>query len=144
MKFGQLIEYNKSNNFLQKLCKKWGKETSSRPLFIFQKTLKWGESKRCAAYIVCTIPFFLVVVVVVVRGGRELNLQLNFQKGGGGGLTGPQLLEVGYWEWGGDFFQARGGAHIFLKYAMTKKVYKQKIFFSVIINNSNWRFYLRI
>ena len=78
------------------------------------------------------------------EGGRELNLQLNFQKGGGGGLTGPQLLEVGYWEWGGDFFQARGGAHIFLKYVMTKKVYKQKIFFSVIINNSNWRFYLRI
>ena len=32
------------------------------------------------------------------EGGRELNLQLNFQKGGGGGLTGPQLLEVGYWE----------------------------------------------
>ena len=35
MKFGQLMEYKKSNIFLQKLCKKWGKETSSRPLFIF-------------------------------------------------------------------------------------------------------------
>ena len=35
MKFGQLIEYNKINIFLQKLCRKWGKETSSRPLFIF-------------------------------------------------------------------------------------------------------------
>ena len=35
MKFGQLIEYNKRNIFLQKLCRKWGKETSSRPLFIF-------------------------------------------------------------------------------------------------------------
>ena len=35
MKFGQLIEYNKRNIFLQKLCRKWGRETSSRPLFIF-------------------------------------------------------------------------------------------------------------
>ena len=48
MKFGQLIEYNKRNIFLQKLCRKWGKETSSRPLFIFQKSLIWGESK-CSA-----------------------------------------------------------------------------------------------
>ena len=30
MKFGQLIEYNKRNIFLQKLCRKWGRETSSR------------------------------------------------------------------------------------------------------------------
>ena len=35
IKFGQLIEYNKRNIFLQKLCRKWGKETSSRPLLIF-------------------------------------------------------------------------------------------------------------
>ena len=35
MKFGQLIKYDKRNIFLQKLCRKWGKETSSRPLFIF-------------------------------------------------------------------------------------------------------------
>ena len=35
MKFGQLIEYNKRNIFLQKLCRKWAKETSSRPLFTF-------------------------------------------------------------------------------------------------------------
>ena len=34
-KFGQLIEYNKRNIFLQKLSKKWGKETTSRPLLIF-------------------------------------------------------------------------------------------------------------
>ena len=25
MKFGQFIEYNKRNIFLQKLCRKWGK-----------------------------------------------------------------------------------------------------------------------
>ena len=35
MKFDQLIEYNKENIFPQKLYKKWGKKTSSRPLFIF-------------------------------------------------------------------------------------------------------------
>ena len=35
MKFVQLIEYSKRPTFLQKLCRKWGKETSSRPLFIF-------------------------------------------------------------------------------------------------------------
>ena len=48
MKFGQLIEQNKINIFLQKLCGKWGRETSSRPL-IFSISLKWGESKRSAA-----------------------------------------------------------------------------------------------
>ena len=49
MKFGQLIEYNKSIIFLQKLCGHWGRETSSRPVFIFLKRLKWGESKWSAA-----------------------------------------------------------------------------------------------
>ena len=34
-KFGQLTEYNKRNIFLQKLRGKWGRESSSRPLFIF-------------------------------------------------------------------------------------------------------------
>ena len=35
MKSGQLIEYNNRNNFLQKLCRKQGRETSSRPLLVF-------------------------------------------------------------------------------------------------------------
>ena len=35
MKFGQLIEYNKGNIFLQKLFRKWVNETSFRPLFVF-------------------------------------------------------------------------------------------------------------
>ena len=34
MKFGQLIEYYKKNIFFQNLCRKWVKETNSRPLFI--------------------------------------------------------------------------------------------------------------
>ena len=45
MKFGQLIEYKKRYFFLQKLCGNWGRETSSRLLFIFWKSLIWGESK---------------------------------------------------------------------------------------------------
>ena len=48
MKLGQLIEYNKRNIFLQKLCEKWGRETSSRPLFVFTKSLIWCESKWSA------------------------------------------------------------------------------------------------
>ena len=39
MKLGQLIEYNNRNNFLQKSCGKCARETSSRPLFIFLKSL---------------------------------------------------------------------------------------------------------
>ena len=35
MKSGQLIEHNKRNIFLQKLCEKWDREASSRPLFGF-------------------------------------------------------------------------------------------------------------
>ena len=49
MKFGQLIEYDKRNIFLQKLCRKWGKEIISRPIFIFWKSLIWGEGKWFAA-----------------------------------------------------------------------------------------------
>ena len=37
MKFGQLIEYNKNNVFLQRSCRKSGRETSSRPLFFLKK-----------------------------------------------------------------------------------------------------------
>ena len=29
MKFGQLVEYNKRNNSLKKLCRKWGKSKGS-------------------------------------------------------------------------------------------------------------------
>ena len=37
-----------------------------------------------------------------------LSLQPNFQKKGGGGLTGPQLLEGVPGKEEGDFFQGRG------------------------------------
>ena len=38
MKFDQLIEYDVRKVFLQKSCRKWGRETSYRPLF-FRKAL---------------------------------------------------------------------------------------------------------
>ena len=39
-------------------------------------------------------------------GGGESSLQPNFKKGGD--LAGPQLLQGGCWERGGDFFQGGG------------------------------------
>ena len=49
MKHGHLIEYKKRNIVLQKLYRKWGRKTSSRPAFIFQKSLIiWGNSKFSA------------------------------------------------------------------------------------------------
>ena len=45
MKFGELIEYNKRNVFLQKSCKKWDRENSSRPPFDFQKSFIGGKSR---------------------------------------------------------------------------------------------------
>ena len=42
IKVCQLIEYNKTNYFLRRLCGKWGRETSYRPLFIFWKILILG------------------------------------------------------------------------------------------------------
>ena len=45
MKFGQLMEHNKKNIFLQKSYKKLGWETSSWPVFVFLKCFVWGKSK---------------------------------------------------------------------------------------------------
>ena len=49
MKHGQLIEYNKRNTFLEKLCGKWGRETSPRSFFNLKKCLMWGKRKWFAA-----------------------------------------------------------------------------------------------
>ena len=35
MKFDQVIEYNKIDIFLEKSCRRWGRKTISRPLFVF-------------------------------------------------------------------------------------------------------------
>ena len=44
MKFGQLIEYNVRNVFLQESCRKWDRETNSRPIS------KKKKKKRKAFY----------------------------------------------------------------------------------------------
>ena len=49
MKFVQLIEHPKKNTFLEKLCRKWGRETSSRRLFL-KKSFILGKSKWSAAW----------------------------------------------------------------------------------------------
>ena len=49
LKFGHLIEYNKKNIFLKKPCRKSGSGTSSRPLFVFQKSFVPGKNKLPAA-----------------------------------------------------------------------------------------------
>ena len=38
-KFGQLIIYSVRNIFLKKKCRKWGRDTASRPLFVFEKSI---------------------------------------------------------------------------------------------------------
>ena len=39
MKSGQIIENNHINVFLQRSCRKRGRQTNSRPLFVFKRTL---------------------------------------------------------------------------------------------------------
>ena len=48
IKFRQLIEYYKRNIFLQKSCRKWGRETSSGTFFFLKKIFLWGKSKWSA------------------------------------------------------------------------------------------------
>ena len=50
MKFGQLREYPKENIFLSKLCRKWDREASSSPLFVFVNCFILGKSKWSAAW----------------------------------------------------------------------------------------------
>ena len=49
MKFGQVIKYNRVNIFLQKSCRKRGRETNFRPFFVFQKGFILGKSNWSAA-----------------------------------------------------------------------------------------------
>ena len=51
IKFGHLIEYNKRNDFLQKSYRKSGRESSSRPTFVFLKSFILSKSKCSAAWL---------------------------------------------------------------------------------------------
>ena len=55
MKVSQLIEHPKTNIFLWKLCRKWGRETSSKPFFVFKKNFTLGKSKWSAAWFPCIL-----------------------------------------------------------------------------------------
>ena len=43
-----------------------------------------------------------------------------------GGLTGPQLLEEGCWERGGDFFQEGGQLQFSHKYKLKSEIFNDK------------------
>ena len=47
MEFGLLIEHSKIIIFLQKQCRKWGREASSRLLFVFKKTFFGVKTSAC-------------------------------------------------------------------------------------------------
>ena len=61
-KWNQLIEYNKRNIFLQILCRKWGRETSSRLFFIFKKCLKETQTFKAYSTESCKFPINIIVV----------------------------------------------------------------------------------
>ena len=50
MKVGQLIEHPQKNIFLLKLCRKWGRKTSFRPLFVFLESFILEKSKLSASW----------------------------------------------------------------------------------------------
>ena len=59
--------------------------------------------------------------------GLRLNLQLNFQKGGGG-LTGRQLLQgvAGKEGGGGELFQEEGGCDFHIKNKLKSETFNDK------------------
>ena len=73
MKVGQLIEYPKRNIFLKKLYRKWGRETSSSPLYIFQKSFILGKSKWSAAWF-----HYISVALKLTCNGNKLFKTLHY------------------------------------------------------------------
>ena len=111
MKFGQLIEYNKRNIFLQKSCRKWGRETSSRPLFVFKKSFIRGKSKWSAA----SFWYNLIAFLLVYNKNKLWNFRLLiqryvqfwfFRKGSGNSFS------TTFWEW----FLKKNGSHVITKF----------------------------
>ena len=71
-----------------------------------------------------------------LSAGGRVEHPTKFSKRGGGGLTGPQLLEGGCWERGGDFFQGRGrgggrgGCNFQMKNKLKSEIFNEKKFIS--------------
>ena len=73
MKFGQLVEHPKRNISLQILCRKWGRETSSRPLFVFSKSFIFGKSKWSAAWF-----HYILIALKLVYNSSKLFKALHY------------------------------------------------------------------
>ena len=65
---------------------------------------------------------FIACTPALSAGGVEHPTQ--FSKMGGGDLTGPQFLEEGCWERGGDFFQ--GGCNFYIKNELRSEIFDNK------------------
>ena len=48
IKFHELIKYSVRNICLQKSCRKWGRETSSRPFSVLRKLYVWSKQEGFA------------------------------------------------------------------------------------------------
>ena len=68
MKSGQLIECSNINIFLQKSCRKWGRETTSKPLF-FLKKLSLKER-----HFVCSFPWLYYISIALRLAYNKNNL----------------------------------------------------------------------
>ena len=69
MKFDLLIKYNKSNLFLEKSCRKLGRETSPRTLFKKKNKNPYVMQKQ----LVCSL-------VLIYFGSPQLNIQEKTEK----------------------------------------------------------------
>ena len=69
----QLMEYGKRNIFLQKSCRKWGRETSSRPLFVFWKSFVLGKSKWSTAWF-----YYILIALKLVYNKNKLFKTLHY------------------------------------------------------------------
>ena len=70
MKFGKLIEDDKVNIFLQKYCRKWGRETSSKPLSLFFFFFFWKSffNKLYKLYLLDQLQIFWQLYLMEMLG----------------------------------------------------------------------------
>ena len=97
-------------------------DSSAGTYFFNDKTDKWPRKKDKKTHQHCNYDqiWSQETSKLITSQVSHLNIVASnqiFKKGGGGGgggvvLTGPQLLEGGFWERGGDFFQRRCHFHI--------------------------------
>ena len=85
---------------------------------------------------------FLSIQITALSARGRVEPPTKFWKRGG--LTRPQLLEESFWERRGDFLQGVGRCNFHIKNELKSEIFHdkkslwEKIFFSVITENSNW------